>query len=321
MFSTTHFPKALKYWHEGKIYGWTDAHVHPMVHALHYGSSVFEGIRAYSTAKGIAIFRLKEHLDRFLYSAAVAKMDVPYTREDITQVIKLTLKENKLESAYIRPLLFFSYGNLGLVPKFCPVELVVATWEWGAYLGEKSVNGVSVCIVPWRRLHHSQLDMKAKLGGAYIQSTICGLESRAEGYDEAVFLNLEGNVAEGPGENIFISKDGVLKTNDTSESILEGITRTSLLEMARDSGLKTVIGPISREELFTADEAFFSGTAVEVTPIIRVTDASNPGGSKREYVIGSGQVGETTRRLRQMFKEVVTGQIKKYEKWLTFVER
>ena len=321
MFSTTHFPKALKYWHEGKIYGWTDAHVHPMVHALHYGSSVFEGIRAYSTAKGIAIFRLKEHLDRFLYSAAVAKMDVPYTREDITQVIKLTLKENKLESAYIRPLLFFSYGNLGLVPKFCPVELVVATWEWGAYLGEKSVNGVSVCIVPWRRLHHSQLDMKAKLGGAYIQSTICGLESRAEGYDEAVFLNLEGNVAEGPGENIFISKDGVLKTNDTSESILEGITRTSLLEMARDSGLKTVIGPISREELFTADEAFFSGTAVEVTPIIRVTDASNPGGSKREYVIGSGQVGETTRRLRQMFKEVVTGQIKRYEKWLTFVER
>ena len=321
MFSTTHFPKALKYWHEGKIYGWTDAHVHPMVHALHYGSSVFEGIRAYSTAKGIAIFRLKEHLDRFLYSAAVAKMDVPYTREDITQVIKLTLKENKLESAYIRPLLFFSYGNLGLVPKFCPVELVVATWEWGAYLGEKSVNGVSVCIVPWRRLHHSQLDMKAKLGGAYIQSTICGLETRAEGYDEAVFLNLEGNVAEGPGENIFISKDGVLKTNDPSESILEGITRTSLLEMARDSGLKTVIGPISREELFTADEAFFSGTAVEVTPIIRVTDASNPGGSKREYVIGSGQVGETTRRLRQMFKEVVTGQIKKYEKWLTFVER
>jgi len=321
MFNTTHFPKALTYWHDGKFYKWSEAHVHPMVHALHYGSSVFEGIRAYSTAKGTAIFRLKEHLDRFLYSAAVAKMDVPYTREDITRVIKLTLKKNKLESAYIRPLLFFSYGNLGLVPKFCPVELVIATWEWGAYLGEKSVNGVSVCIVPWRRLHHSQLDMKAKLGGAYIQSTICGLETRAQGYDEAVFLNLEGNVAEGPGENIFISKDGVLKTNDTSESILEGITRTSLLEMAKDLGYKMVIGPISREEFFAADEAFFSGTAVEVTPIIRVTDASNPGGSKREYIIGSGQVGETTRRLRQMFKEVVTGQIKKYEKWLTFVER
>ena len=321
MFTTAHFPKALKYWHQGKFYNWSDAHVHPMVHALHYGSSVFEGIRAYSTAKGTAIFRLKEHLDRFLYSAAVAKMDVPYTREDIIRAIKLTLKENKLESSYIRPLLFYSYGNLGLVPKFCPVELIVGTWEWGAYLGEKSVDGVSVCIVPWRRLHHSQLDMKAKLGGAYIQSTICGLETRAEGYDEAVFLNLEGNVAEGPGENIFISKDGVLKTNDTSESILEGITRTSLLEMAKDSGLRTVIGPISREEFFAADEAFFSGTAVEVTPIIRVTDASQLGGSKKEYVIGSGQVGETTRRLRQMLKEVVTGQIKKYEKWLTFVAK
>jgi len=321
MFNTAHFPKALKYWHQGKFYNWSEAHVHPMVHALHYGSSVFEGIRAYQTAQGPAIFRLKEHLDRFLYSAAVAKMDVPYTKEDIVRAIKLTLRENKLESAYIRPLLFYSYGNLGLVPKFCPVELIVGTWEWGAYLGEKSVNGVSVCIVPWRRLHHSQLDMKAKLGGAYIQSTICGLETRAEGYDEAVFLNLEGNVAEGPGENIFISKDGVLKTNDTSESILEGITRTSLLEMAKDSGIKTVIGPISRKELFAADEAFFSGTAVEVTPIIRVTDASNPGGSKREYVIGSGQVGETTRQLRQMFKEVVTGQIKKYEKWLVYVNK
>jgi branched-chain amino acid aminotransferase len=320
MFNTTHFPKALKYWHEGKFYNWSDAHVHPMVHALHYGSSVFEGIRAYSTARGPAIFRLKEHIDRFLYSAAVAKMDVPYTREDIIRAIKLTLKENKLESAYIRPLLFYSYGNLGLVPKFCPVELIVGTWEWGAYLGEKSINGVSVCIVPWRRLHHSQLDMKAKLGGAYIQSTICGLETRAGGYDEAIFLNLEGNVAEGPGENIFIFKDGVLKTNDTSESILEGITRTSLVEMAKDAGYKMVIGPISREEFFGADEAFFSGTAVEVTPIIRVADGSDPAGQKKEYIIGSGQVGETTRRLRQMFKEVVSGQIGKYESWITFLE-
>jgi branched-chain amino acid aminotransferase len=320
MFETTHFPKALKYWYEGKFYKWSDAHIHPMTHALHYGSSVFEGIRAYSTARGTAIFRLKEHIDRFLYSAAVAKMNVPYTSEEIIRVIKLTLRENKLKSAYIRPMMFYSYGNLGLVPKFCSVELVVATWEWGAYLGEKSVNGVSVCIVPWRRLHHSQLDMKAKLGGAYIQSTISGLETRAEGYDEALFLNLEGNVAEGPGENIFIVKDGVLKTNDTSESILEGITRTSLVEMARDEGYKMVIGPISREEFFGADEVFFSGTAVEVTPIIRVTDASNPAGPKKEHVIGSGRVGETTRRLREMFQEVVTGQIGKYERWITFLE-
>jgi branched-chain amino acid aminotransferase len=162
--------------------------------------------------------------------------------------------------------------------------------------------------------------MKAKLGGAYIQSTISGLEVRDEGFDEAVFLNLEGNVAEGPGENIFISKDGVLKTNDTSESILEGITRTTLVEMARDEGYEMVIGPISREEFFAADEAFFSGTAVEVTPIIRVTDASDPATPRKEYTIGSGQVGETTRRLRQMYKDVVTGRVKKYENWITFAD-
>lgn len=145
MFNTTHFPKALKYWHEGKFYEWSEAHVHPMVHALHYGSSVFEGIRAYSTAKGTSIFRLKEHLDRFLYSASVAKMDVPYTREDITQVIKLTLKENRLESAYIRPLLFFSYGNLGLVPKFCPIELVVGTWGVGR-LSRREIRQRCLCV-------------------------------------------------------------------------------------------------------------------------------------------------------------------------------
>jgi branched-chain amino acid aminotransferase len=320
MYDTAHFPKALKYWHEGKFYKWSDAHVHPMAHALHYGSSVFEGIRAYSTDRGPAIFRLQEHVDRFLYSATVAKMQVPYTREDIIRIIKLTLNENKLQAAYIRPLLYYSYGNLGLVPKFCEVELLVGTWEWGAYLGEKSVNGVSVCIVPWRRLHTSQLDMRAKLGGAYIQSTICGLETRAEGYDEAVFLNLEGNVAEGPGENIFIVKNGVLKTNDTSESILEGITRTSLVEMAGDAGIPMVVGPITRPDLFAADEVFFSGTAVEVTPIIKVTDASDPAGPKKEYTIGSGEVGETTRRLRQMFQDVVNGRVKKYEKWITFLE-
>ncbi len=320
MYETTHFPKALKYWHEGRIYDWTDAHIHPMSHALHYGSSVFEGIRAYPTDRGSAVFRLNEHIDRFLHSASVARMQVPQSKEEIIDIIKRVVRENKLESAYIRPLLFYSYGNLGLVPKHCPVEMIIATWEWGAYLGEKSVNGVSVCIVRWRRLHHSQLDMKAKLGGAYIQSTICGLDTRADGYDEAIFLNLEGNVAEGPGENIFIVKDGILKTNDISESILEGITRTSLIEIAKDLGYKMTIGPISREELFAADEVFFSGTAVEVTPIVRVTDASRPDGAKKEYIIGSGEVGETTHRLRHTYKEAVTGRIQRYEKWLTFVD-
>lgn len=317
MYDTTHFPNAKKYWHMGKFYDWSEAHIHPMTFALHYGGSVFEGIRAYKTADGPAVFRLPEHIDRFLYSAAVIDMKVPYSKEEIIQAVKLTLRENKLESAYIRPLLFFSYGNLGLVPKFCPVELIIATWEWGAYLGEKSVNGVSVYITPRPRVHYSQLDMRAKLGGAYVQSTIIGMEARSKGYDEAVFLNIEGNVAEGPGENIFVVRDGLLKTNDTSASILEGITRTSVLEIAESAGLKTKVGPITKEEFFGADEAFFSGTAVEVTPIIRVTDGSNFKAPEREYTIGSGRVGETTFRLREMFKDVVTGNVPKFKKWLT----
>ncbi|MFZ2054996.1 MAG: branched-chain amino acid transaminase [Candidatus Aminicenantales bacterium] len=319
MYDNTHFPKALKYWHEGKMYGWTDAHVHPMSHALHYGSSVFEGIRAYPTANGPAIFRLIEHVDRFLHSASVARMPVPYSKEKIIEIIKLIVRENKLESAYIRPLLFFSYGNLGLVPKYCPVEMIVATWEWGAYLGEKSANGVSIYIVPWKRVHFSQLDMRAKLGGFYIQSTIVGLEARGQGCDEAVFLNIEGRVAEGPGENIFIFKDGVLKTNDVSESILEGITRTSLLEIARDLGIKTKIGPIEKEEFLTADEAFFSGTAVELVAITHITDGSDPEAQTTKYTVGSGTPGPITTKLRNTYMDVVRGKIKAYEKWLTSI--
>jgi len=319
MSSHTHFPKALKYWYKGKLFDWSEAQIHPMAHALHYGSCVFEGIRAYPTAKGPAIFRLSEHVDRFLHSASFARMPVPYSKEEIIEVIKLVVRENKLESAYIRPLLFYSYGNLGLVPKYCPVEMVVGTWEWGAYLGEKSANGVSVYIAPWRRVHSSQLDMRAKLGGFYIQSTIVGLQARGQGCDEAVFLNMEGRVAEGPGENIFIVKDGVVWTNDLSESILEGITRTSLLEVARDLGLKTRVGPIQKEEFLAADESFFSGTAVEVVPITHITDGSNPNAQTTKHVIGSGTPGPVTTRLRATYLDLVRGKIKAYEKWLTFV--
>jgi branched-chain amino acid aminotransferase len=319
MFDTSNFPQAKKYWHMGKFYDWSDAHLHPMIHALHYGSSVFEGIRAYKTPKGPSIFRLNEHSTRLLHSAAVAKMTVPYTKGEIIQAIKLTLIENKLESAYIRPLLFFSYGNLGLIPKFCPIELIIGTWEWGAYLGEKAANGVCVYLVPWKRVHYSQLDMTAKLGGIYVQSTICGLEARARGCDEAVFLNIEGNVAEGPGENIFIYKNGVLKTNDKTESILEGITRTSLLEIARDNGVKTEVGPIQKEEFFRAEEVFFSGTAVEVVAITQVVDGSDPQSKPKKYTIGPGTPGPVTTKLRQIYMDAVSGKIKKYEKWLTYV--
>ncbi len=319
MFLNTHFPKAQKYWYNGKLVDWSEAGCHPMMHALHYGTSVFEGIRAYATARGPAVFRLPEHIDRFLVSAGVAKMRSPYTKDEIIDFIKLTIRENRLESCYIRPLLFYSYGNLGLVPKACPVELAISAWEWGAYLGENAARGVNVYIVPWRRVHHTQFNMAAKLGGVYVQSTICGLEAREQGFDEAVFLNFEGRVAEGPGQNIIIVKNGALVTNDRRESVLEGITRTSLLEIARDLGFKTAVGPITKEDFFGADEAFFCGTAVEVIPISSVTDGSDPDGRKDRHVIGTGKPGPVGLRMIQAFQEAVTGRAARYEKWLTHV--
>lgn len=319
MFDNTHFPEAKKFWHMGKFYDWSQPNIHSMSHALHYGTSVFEGIRAYRTVKGPAIFRLPEHIDRLFHSASILRMEIPFSKEEIKSAIKLVMKENKLDSAYIRPLLFYSYGNLGLVPKVSPVELTIGAWEWGAYLGEKTEEGVHVCILPWRRFHHSQIAMSAKLGGIYVQSAICGMEARLQGFDESVFLNLEGNIAEGPGENIFIVKEGTLKTNDKTESILEGITRATLLEIAKDLSISSSIGPITKEELFQADELFFTGTAVEVVPIIRVTDCSDPNTSKKEYTIGRGKVGDITSQLTKTYKNVVSGKIKEYEKWLTYV--
>jgi branched-chain amino acid aminotransferase len=319
MFDNTYFPRAEKYWYQGKLYDWSHPAIHPMSHALHYGTSVFEGIRAYSTRKGPAVFRLPEHTDRFLHSAKTLFMDVPFNKQEINDAIKLLIRENKLDSAYIRPLLYYSYGNLGLLPKVSPVELVIGAWEWGAYLGEKTKTGVQVYIVPWKRVHRSQLEMTAKLGGVYVQSAICGMHARSLGHDEAVFLNLEGNIAEGPGENIFIVKDGVLITNDKTESILEGITRESILEMAKNLGIETRIGIITKEDFFEADEAFFSGTAVEIAPIISITDGSNPHKENKEYSPGSGQAGELTLRIVKAYKDVVSGKMKEYEKWLTYI--
>ncbi len=319
MFDNTYFPKAKKYWFQGKLYDWSQTPVHPMAHALHYGTSVFEGIRAYSTSKGPAIFRLPEHIDRLFHSAMILSMKVPYSREEIINAIRLVVKENNLNSAYIRPLLFYSFGKLGLLPKYSPVELVIGAWEWGSYLGEKTEKGAHVYITPWKRIHHSQLKMTAKLGGVYVQSTICGIEARSLGYDEAVFLNLEGNIAEGPGENIFIIKEGVLKTNDKTESVLEGITRASILEMAKNLGIETRIEPMTKKDFLEADEIFFTGTAIEITPIIRVADGSNPEEEKKEYTIGSGSAGDITQKLANTFNDAVRGNIKEYEKWLAYV--
>ena len=319
MFSNTHFSKAKKYWYMGRFYDWSEPTFHPMTHAFHYGTSTFEGIRAYLTDRGTAIIRLKEHIDRFFHSASVVKMKVSFTKEEVIQACKDIIKENGFDQAYIRPLMFYSYGNLGLVPVHCPIELVIGAWEWAAYLGEAGEKGVYACIVPKRRIHNSQLDLSAKLGGVYVQSTINGIEARERGYDEAIFLNLEGRIAEGPGENICIIKDGVLQANSKSESILEGITRTSLLEIAPDLGLKTLVAPITKEDLFNADEAFFCGTAAEISPMTKVADMSENQENPPLYTIGTGKPGILTLKLAEAYKEVTTGKNPKYEKWLAFV--
>jgi len=303
----------------GEFHDWAKPNIHVMSHALHYGTSVFEGIRAYQTANGPAIFRLLDHIDRFFYSASLLRMDIPYTKQEIIEAVKRVVKENQLDSAYIRPLLFYAYGNLGLVPKHSPVELMIAAWEWGAYLGDEAEKGIHAYLLPWKRIHHSQFDMKAKLGGLYILSTIYGVLAREKGYDEAIFLNLEGNIAEGPGENILIVKDGVVKTNDLAESVLEGITRTSILKIAEDMGIPTTIGPITKEEFFAADEAFFSGTAVGIAPITRVLDDSEPDKSPKEYTIGSGKSGKITEKLTMAYNKIVSGENKNYLEWLTYV--
>jgi branched-chain amino acid aminotransferase len=319
MFDTTHFPKAKKIWYMGKILNWDEVMVHSQSHALHYGSSVFEGIRAYPTDNGPAVFRLDEHIRRFMHSARVLKMKTPYTESEIMDAIKLVIRENRLEAAYIRPLMLYTYGNLGLIPRACPVELIISTWEWGAYLGEESVHGVKVYILPWRRIHHSQHHMGAKLGGNYVQSTFCGMIAREKGYDEGIFLNLEGNVAEGPGENILVVKDGVVATNDRTESILEGITRTTVLKIAQDLGIKTEIRPITKADLCGADEVMFTGTAVEVVPITHITDGSVPGETDKEYMVADGQAGPMTKRLRAAYMETVSGKRPEYAEWLTYV--
>lgn len=323
MFDITYFPGAKKFWHNGQLYDWNTVNVHVMSHALHYGSSVFEGIRAYDTAKGPAVFRLKDHMNRLFISADVMNMDVPYGKQKVTEIIREVMRENKLRAAYIRPNLFYSYGNLGLVPKASPVELTVGCWGWGAYLGEEALkNGVHVLLLPYRRIHTSQIDLRAKIGGMYAQSNIAGTYARKHGFDEGVFLNIEGRIAEGPGENILIVKDNTVITNDRSESILEGITRTTILQLAQDMGYQVKISPITVDDFLQADEAFFTGTAAEVTPITRITDGRDREKAKedwKQYTIGSGKPGPVTTALREAYTKTVRGELPQYEKWLTYV--
>lgn len=294
-----------KIWMNGELMNWHDAKVHVLAHALHYGSSAFEGVRFYDTPKGPAIFRLEEHTTRLFESARAIEMEIPYSEEEINNAIVEVIKSNGTKSGYIRPIAFYGYGKMGLYPKGAPVDVVIAIWPWGSYLGADAVRVKTSSFV---RIHPKSTIPTAKLGGHYINSIMASLEAHNEGYDEALLLDYEGNVAEGPGENIFFAKDNVLYT-PKMKNILCGITRSSVMEVCKDQGIEV------REEFFNidtlkqSDEAFFTGTAAEITPISSIDDDK----------IGTGEVGPISAQIKEVYMDAVQGKNPKYEKWLTYV--
>ena len=296
-------------WMDGELVPWREAKVHVLTHSLHYGMGVFEGVRAYKTDRGAAIFRLQEHTRRLFGSAHIMMMPVPWDQETINAAQITAVRENQLESAYIRPMFFYGSEGMGLRADNLRVHGVVAAWEWGSYLGDENMEkGIRIKTSSYTR-HHVNITMcKAKASGNYINSMLALNEALTSGYDEAMLLDDHGFVAEGSGENIFIVRDGVLYTPDTS-SALEGITRDTLMELAADEGLTVREKRISRDEVYLADEAFFTGSAAEVTPIREVDDRA----------IGTGKRGPVTERLQSLYFDVVHGRVDKYSKWLTVV--
>lgn len=301
--------KTEKIWMDGKLIAWDDAKVHVLTHTLHYGLGVFEGIRCYSTQRGPAIFRLDEHIERLLKSAHIFLLDVPYTAGEIKEAVITTVRANKLKECYIRPIAFIGYGAMGIYPKDNPVNLSIAVWPWGAYLGEEGLKkGIRVKVSSFIRNHVNANMARAKVCGYYVNSQLAKKEAVSCGYDEALLLDTEGYVSEGSGENIFMVRDGLLKTTSLT-TILEGITRDSILTIAKNEGIPAREGRFTRDELYICDEAFFTGTAAEVTPV-RELDGRT---------IGSGRPGPITERLQSMFFDIVSGRNKKYEHWLTHV--
>ena len=298
-------------WQDGEFVDWDDAQVHVLTHSLHYGTGVFEGARCYDTADGPAVFRWEEHLDRLFDSAKVLDLEIQHSRGELTEATMELIRSQELRSCYIRPLVYYGYDSLGVSPGDCPTETMIACWPWGAYLGEDALqNGVDVMVSSWRKHASSQIPTNVKATGPYINSMLAGEEARRNGYVEAIVLNKEGKVAEGPGENIFMVDDGEIYTTGLAESILDGITRDTVIQLARDLGYTVHDdASISRGELYTADELFFSGTAAEVTPIRSVDDTE----------IGNGSRGPVTEELQQQFFDLVDGELGGYDEWFRYV--
>ncbi|MGH2640450.1 MAG: branched-chain amino acid transaminase [Actinomycetota bacterium] len=299
-----------KIWMDGELVPWEDAQVHVLSHAVHYGSGVFEGIRAYETSRGAAVWHLDEHLKRLFRSAKLYHTDIPYSREAITQATKDVIRANELNACYIRPLVLRGYGEMGVNPLQAPVNVVIAVWPWGAYLGEEALEqGVRIKVSSWRRNGQNSLPAAAKATGQYINSVLAKVESLKAGYDEAIMLNEAGFVTDGSGENVFVVRDGVLTTPPISAGCLDGITRGSVIILARDLGYEVHEENLVRSDLYNADECFFTGTAAELTPIREVDDR----------IVGEGHRGPVTKELQGAFFAATKGENEKYVHWLTYV--
>ena len=301
-------PEVAKIWMDGKLVDWQDATIHILTPTLHYGWGVFEGVRAYETQRGPAVFQHRAHMERLHRSARILQMDVPYSVDELMEATRELIRVNELPSCYIRPLVYLGYGEMGLNPLPSRVAVSIAVWPWGTYLGDEGIlNGVRAKISSWQRIGANMIPTGAKAAGVYINSSLAKVEALKAGYEEAILLNEHGRVSEGSGENIFIVKDGVLMTPPLSEGVLQGITRETIIEFARDLEIPFVESPLLRQDLYLADEAFYTGTAAEVVPIRSVDE--------REI----GAPGPITKQLQDLFFNVVKGKEPKYEAMLDYV--
>jgi branched-chain amino acid aminotransferase len=298
-------------WHNGELVAWEDAKVHVLTHGLHYGTGVFEGIRCYETAHGPAIFRHLDHLERLERSAKLYYMEIPYTIEQLRAATHELIARNGLASCYIRPIVFRGYGQMGLNPLDAPVDVSIAVWPWGAYLGEDGIrDGVRAKVSSWERISSRSLIPQAKASGQYLNSVLAKIESVKAGYDEAILLDEHGHVCEGSGENIYTVRDGVILTPPITASILDGISRRSVLTLARELGYEVLERDIARAELYLADEVFLTGTAAELVPVREIDD----------HAIGSGRPGAVTRALQEAFQDALHGRSDRHLEWLDVVE-
>ena len=298
-----------KIWHNGTLIDWNDAQIHVLAHVTSYGSSVFEGIRCYSTVNGPAVFRVREHIRRLIDSAKIYRMEIPFSIDQLCQAITALIRVNKLEACYVRPLVLRGYGNVGVLPtRDNPIETYLACWEWGKYLGAEALaEGVDVCVSSWTRIAPNTLPALAKAGANYMNSQLIRMEAHENGYAEGIALDTAGYVSEGSGENIFVVRDGTIYTPPLAASVLPGITRDSVTQLARSLGIPVVESLIPREMLYIADEVFFVGTAVEVTPIRSID----------KITIGKGVAGPVTRRIQEEFFGLTSGKKADRHNWLT----